>query len=223
VPVKLFSSHLLAMSIFLLIPDAGRLFDFFVRHRAIPARSTMPPVIARRRWRIARRVVKYALLALLLAGIADHDIKRLFRNDHSPWDAHWSAGVWKVTSFARNGRLAPDGDGKRWSYLRFHPYDDKMLVRWRLMDAGYATLYDATFDDAGHAIQLVVSSIEKPEQPSGPVTLHYVHEASDPTHLEVTTQVDGDALDVKLERLDTSHMLLRTRGFRWINEAPFNR
>ena len=35
VPVKLFSSHLLAMALFLILPDLRRLIDVFVRDRSV--------------------------------------------------------------------------------------------------------------------------------------------------------------------------------------------
>jgi hypothetical protein len=34
---------------------------------------------------------------------------------------------------------------------------------------------------------------------------------------------DGINVRVRLSKLDTSKMLLVTRGFHWVNEVPFNR
>jgi hypothetical protein len=45
----------------------------------------------------------------------------------------------------------------------------------------------------------------------------------DENHLEVEGRVGAENIAVELERVDTSNMLLMTRGFHWINEAPFNR
>jgi hypothetical protein len=42
VPVKLYSLHLLAMAVFLTVPDIQRLFDFFVRNRPVPAAEIRP-------------------------------------------------------------------------------------------------------------------------------------------------------------------------------------
>jgi len=42
-------------------------------------------------------------------------------------------------------------------------------------------------------------------------------------HLELEGKVGADDLRVRLERFDPTKMLLMSRGFRWINEEPFNR
>ena len=45
----------------------------------------------------------------------------------------------------------------------------------------------------------------------------------DADHVLLEGKLDGNALSVKLRKVDTSKFLLVNRGFQWINERPFNR
>src|SRR4051812_49048624 len=45
----------------------------------------------------------------------------------------------------------------------------------------------------------------------------------DPAHLALEGTVDGENLRVKLELFDAHRTLLVSRGFHWLNEAPFSR
>ena len=52
-------------------------------------------------------------------------------------------------------------------------------------------------------------------------TLRYTRPEPDAVTLSGT--VGGDALEVRLKKIDTSKMPLVTRGFHWVQEQPFNR
>jgi hypothetical protein len=45
----------------------------------------------------------------------------------------------------------------------------------------------------------------------------------DSDHVVVEGKINGDSLYARLRRVDTSKLLLNSRGFHWINENPFNR
>lgn len=53
------------------------------------------------------------------------------------------------------------------------------------------------------------------------VTMSYT--LPDANHLTLEGVFDGAKLRIELERLDADKTLLRSRGFHWINEAPYNR
>lgn len=58
VPVKLFAAGLLLACLFLTLPDARALWNFFWRHEAAAPRATWMPPAQRRWWRITLRVVE---------------------------------------------------------------------------------------------------------------------------------------------------------------------
>ncbi|WP_052313366.1 DoxX family membrane protein [Terriglobus roseus] len=78
VPVKLFSSTLLVLSMFLLLPDMGRLWSVFIQHRAVPLRTPTVPKPERHRLRIAG----YVLQALVIASLFYTTISN---NYHAWW------------------------------------------------------------------------------------------------------------------------------------------
>jgi len=64
VPVKLYSTHLFLMSLFLLLPDFKPMWEFFVRRRAAVLEGVWVPRSERRPLRIARRTA-FVLLCFL--------------------------------------------------------------------------------------------------------------------------------------------------------------
>lgn len=64
VPVKLYSTHLFLMSVFLLLPDLKPMWEFFVRRRPAVLEGVWVPHSQRRSLRIARRVA-FGLLCFL--------------------------------------------------------------------------------------------------------------------------------------------------------------
>lgn len=91
VPVKLFSSHLLLMTLIVAAPDARRLVDVLVFHRATTARDwRWQP---RARWaRIAVPVVKLGLLALVMWSIGHESYK--YWHDWNTHSATW--GIYDI-------------------------------------------------------------------------------------------------------------------------------
>lgn len=68
VPVKLYSMHLLAMSLFLLLPDFKPLWEFFVRRGPSALQGSWVPRSERRPLRIARRIA-FAFVCMLCVWV----------------------------------------------------------------------------------------------------------------------------------------------------------
>lgn len=218
VPVKINAVHYLGMCVFLLLPELRRLADVLVLHRATQpaARDPMSP---RRRLRIAGRIVKYALIGVMVF----HDVRG---NLH--WRAAldiktWYSDYWNVTKFTRDAQEVPalTADTTRWQRIRFQGSGDLILARWRFMDGTYGDLYKVALDEKLQVMTLTPWNPDRPKAGVGAVTLRYVR--TDPDHLTLEGNVGAAAVSVQVERLVADKMLLVSRGFRWINEEPFNR
>jgi hypothetical protein len=220
VAVKLDSAHLLAMCVVLLLPDAGRLVDMFVRHRAIPA---PPPaaVIARRSWRIARWGIKGVAIGLTLASITVWTVSAYQRRRAPAMAHHWAVGNWHVATFERDGRELADGDGARWERVRINAYGDGLYVRWWFA-RGMGAFYKVTFDDTAQVVKLAVEDDDGTVAKTGPLAFTFEHDPRDAARLTLQGQVGADTLRVVLVHDDTSHMILRTHGFRWVSDAQFD-
>lgn len=68
VPVKLYSTHLFVMSLFLLLPDLKPMWEFFVRRRAAVLEGVWVPRSERRALRIVRRTA-FVLLCFLCVWV----------------------------------------------------------------------------------------------------------------------------------------------------------
>jgi hypothetical protein len=56
-------------------------------------------------------------------------------------------------------------------------------------------------------------------QPSGEFSV----DSSNPGLITLSGELDGKKIQARLRKLDEKDFLLRTRGFHWISEFPFNR
>lgn len=68
VPVKLYSTHLFVMSVFLLLPDFKPMWDFFVRRKPAALEGVWVPRSERRALRIARRTA-FVLVCFLCVWV----------------------------------------------------------------------------------------------------------------------------------------------------------
>jgi hypothetical protein len=197
VPVKLFSSELLIVSIALVLPQARRIIAVLIGRAA-------PEVPPRVRGSIAaeriRRVAKAAVIGLVVVHAYDHAmmIRNFNRRPVSPLE-----GVWRVDSLVVDGieRPALFTDNTRWRKLIFSRTlmqirygTDRRLVRPVDIDTKAQTI---TFIEGGQR------------------TWHYTR--PDAEHL-VLERI-GMRAALTLEPPPP----LTTRGFHWVNESPYNR
>jgi hypothetical protein len=211
VPVKQYSSHLLAMAIFLAAPDLRRLADLLVFHRAVPA--IVDPPLFRRRW------LRYTALALetaLLLGYGAYMLNVSYQqyqlfHDVADKPLH---GIWLVDELAVDGQVRPPAatDDTRWRYVVFDYYD---LLSTVLMN-GSRQRYVAALDTGKKTIAL-----KKRDDPAWKAGLSYQEPA--PGRLTLEGTLDGKQVRASLHKIDTPRFQLYTRGFHWVSEYPFQR
>jgi uncharacterized membrane protein YphA (DoxX/SURF4 family) len=211
VPVKLFSSQLLSMAVLLAAPDLARLGRVLVLHESVPASVPRGPSFARRWQRVVAVVLKVAFLGYVGFTFVSARLERYAKGDGAPTPAYY--GVWEVESFVRNGETLPPltTDPDRWQRVIINKRGGLGLRRMN----GARASYKLTTDPAQHTLTLVTDPL------AAPVTLAVTELADD--QIELTGQIDDQLVTARLRKMDESKQLLITRGFRWINEAPFNR
>lgn len=218
VPVKIGSAHYFAMCVVVLSPRLGPLANVLLFNRAtlpvVAPRLAVSMRIGRAGWVLKAGVIvliAYANLQPMLAWRA----RRSFDG--------WPSGSWAANKFVRDGRDLPPSldDGARWRRLRVEQYESGLYARWHFMNRTRGDLYKAVIDEPQHVITLSLAD-PKPGTPvAGPVVFRY--QRTDDVHLVLDGQVDGANLHVELERFDPGKTRLMSRGFRWINEGPYNR
>lgn len=212
VPVKINSTHYLAMALILLIPVARRIADVVVFERA--TQPPPPDPVPSRRVRWFRGIVKYVAIVFIVVMNLKDTISDFRARGAGP--RTWYDGYWSVAK--------QSGTGKAWERLKFETDADASAVRWRFTDAAYGDLYKVRLDETARTFTLTWDpDSNDPEQPhpTSPVVLSYTR--ADDDHLTLAGTIGPDHVTVELARVRTESMLLVTRGFHWISPFPYNR
>jgi hypothetical protein len=211
VPVKLLSFHLILISLLLLSPDMTRLANLFLLNRAAEPATRKPLFEGRRAQRIASGVIAFLWLWMLGCGA------------YGIWDA-WHQygggasksplyGIWNIQSFTLDGTPQPLAvtDAQAWRRMIF---DFPQYVQIEKMDdlRGYALNLDAK----GGTLTLT-DGRDKNWQ----AKFAFVRPAFDKLTLDGT--VGGKKAVLQLARMDENEFVLKSRGFHWVQDYPFNR
>lgn len=204
IPVKLFSSHLLAFSLLLLSPDLPGLFSFIVLQ--LPAApAIVKPFYLPLRWMPPLRLLFKSFVvinALIVQGYYNYhgwkDQKASILN--SPFH-----GFYAIESFESNAT------SPRW--IRAGITGSRSIAI--LKSDGTYSRFRLTLDAKTNSWILQASG-----QPLKS-TLHYSNPAPDSLLLE--GNLEGVPVKVLLKKLPPTASLLTSRGFHWINELPFNK
>ncbi|HTL98017.1 MAG TPA: hypothetical protein VL181_04345 [Holophagaceae bacterium] len=222
VPVKLGSTHLLVLALFLLAPDLRRLADFLLFNRATQPADLGPDL--QRTW--ARRgamALKAAVILGFLVPEVSGALKAYARYGH-PSKLVPPDGFYLVDSFNEDGKDVPPSadDAHRWKkFVLLQGY----VRTWNMN--GSTELFKVQGDPMQGPISLLPVEDNSGEvvpnaPPVGQVTL----KAPVPGQSGVVSGVfKAKQLQVAIsvENRDTSKFNLMSRGFHWISEFPYNR
>jgi hypothetical protein len=212
VPVKLYSSHLLAMALFLAAPDLRRLANLFVLNRPVEPADDRP-LFARRGLHHGALVFRTVFVAGFAALIV-YVIYDSYKTYGSPTQKSPFYGIWNVDELVVDGQVRPPlvTDGSRWRRVVFdYP---QMIAIQRMSDT--RERYALTLNPARRTLAL-----KKRDDPAWKSTLTY--QRPEPGRLLLEGTFDGKKIQAVLRRTDSTKFRLMTRGFHWINEYPFNR
>jgi hypothetical protein len=202
VPVKLYSTHILVMAILLAAPDAERLFDFFVRNRAV-ARADFEAIEFSPGWKSsAAGAAKVLFVGAVLYGQISAGVDSLGQRDTLPRPP--LHGLYDVESFERNGMAEWKSGTWRKVYM---PAPEVLGVR---TNDDTTETFHVTYDEATSAI-----TIDNKDR--------LTWSRPDASHVLLEGSMSGTPVRIKLRTIDMDKMRLKSTGFRWINERPFNR
>ena len=211
VPVKLFSFHLVLMSIFLIAPDARRLINWFILNRPVVPESAPrygSSVRSHRLWIAAQLLFfLWALGWQINGGMEGY-------KTYGPGAAKSPLyGIWNVDSMSIDGEQRPlTTDSLRYRYAVFQAPTGVTLQK---MDQSFVR-FGATIDTTRHTLTL-----RKGTDSTWKPVLTY--ERPTPTKLTIEGDIDGEHVRLAMTQRDLKTFFLLTRGFNWVQEYPVNR
>jgi hypothetical protein len=207
VPVKLYSMHLLAMAIFLLLPDARRLANFFILNRQAECVREQP-LFRRALWHRGALVFAslFVITVVSTSLYQSYSQRQFLLSRRSPL-----YGIWEVEEFSL-GQSTPTAATQRWQRIIFDI-------------PGRVTVQTPTDPHQRFSSQLDQEkrtlTLRKREDPNWNTVLTY--EQVSPEVITLAGALNGAELTARLRRSEERKFLLTDRGFHWINEFPFNR
>ncbi len=211
VPVKLFSFHLILMSLILLAPELVRITSFFFSDRPVSP-STHPPLFRTTRANRVALTLQVVFGLLLIAA-----------NAYGAW-TNWHSfgggapksplyGIWNVERLLKDVELRPVlvTDKDSWRRVIF---DGPKGITFQLVDDTFLR-YGASVDNNEGRIAL-----SKGNDKNWKANLAFQRAGQD--RLTLDGEMDGHRYHVQLQLFDRNKLLVVNRGFHWIQEYPFN-
>lgn len=213
IPVKLLSTTVVIMCLFLLGKDMMRLINFFILNKPAEAGKTAAPYIRKRWLRISLLSFKVLLVGYTLVMVVYGSYSALSQyGDAAPKPPLY--GIYDVKTFIRNNDTIPPlkTDATRWN---------KLVVNYQ----------------GNAAVKMINDSTQylafEPDTVAKKITLYSyadtMHKASfaytypEKDLLEMKGHWDSDTLVIRMQKFDLNKYRLVSRGYNWINEYPYNR
>jgi hypothetical protein len=212
VPVKLFSSVLELMALYLAWPYFKQLNQLFIKHKPAVLEKYVQPVFKRKWVRIGVKVLKILIIAdaLYYGTIGNIDSMKQYGDLRIKPVLY---GIYNSELIVKNNDTIPMllTDTASWKQLVI---DREGFSVVKLMNDSIRR-FNFKVDTVAHTA--IVFTNQDTVHKS---TLHY---ARDLNNLILTGKIKDDSIFMRFKRFDENSFILMNRGFRWINEFPYNR
>ncbi|HEY4356083.1 MAG TPA: hypothetical protein VGN16_10080 [Acidobacteriaceae bacterium] len=204
VPVKLYSSHLVLMCLFLLAPDVMALLRLFVLRGQAQLKTDHVPA-SERRWLRLTGYVALGLIVvctLLSVGVGAYSPYPDPEPMQAPLYGHWHVDHADATTALT-----------AWSDIYIDGRGGPMIVR---QVDGKRIRVNITLNGLQHSVATISPKY-------GNNTLHYSADAEEmPHHVTIDGPFNQGQIHLELSRRSPDQYSLLTQGFHWIHEDPPN-
>ena len=212
IPVKLFSSVLEIMALYLAAPYLKKMYQAFIQHKPIHINNYYQPVFTKRWQAIGIKVLKVLIITdALFSGVKGSIDQGKQYGDNAPKPPLY--GIYNTVWVVRNNDTIPPltTDTSRWKQIIVQSNN---YARIKLMND---TLRNYNFKvDTALRKAIVFANWDTLNK----INFNYITDAD---YLTFTGKFKNDSLFIKLKRFDEKNFRLMSRGFHWINEYPYNR
>jgi hypothetical protein len=208
VPVKLYSTNLVLMALYLVSADLRRLMNVFILNRPTEPVDHSAPTFPRG-WARTTALVFQILLVGYTLGNSIYFGWQTYQSTQVHPSRPPIYGLYNVERFTRNGKDVPPlaTDSTRWRKVIA---EMPTVITIKMMNDSMKGYPAAYYDD--RKLLTISDGGQK-------FTFSYVR--SGPNDLTLEGDIGNDRISVRLVKEDK--FLLLNRGFHWINELPFNR
>jgi hypothetical protein len=211
VPVKLFSFHMILMCLFLFAPNARRLFDLLILKRT-GSLLPEPPLGATNRAQ-RKSVIAQSVFAVYMLGLGVFGGVQAWKQFGGGAPRSALFGIWDVDQMTIDGQLRPPllTDSLRWRRVIFQRPTGVTFQRPNDFFAPYGAAIDTT------AKTLTITGADTAQK------FRLAYQRPTRERLILDGPFEGRTVHMELKYRDPDSFLLRSRGFHWIQESPFNR
>lgn len=215
IPVKLFSTHLVAMSLFLVVLEYKRVQAFFIMNQQAPV-STLYNITLAKKWqRVTRYVLKGLFVVLIMIVPFYFSYNRYINMNTTQEQKPIHAGIYDVTDFVLNNDTMPPltGDSARWTQLILHAgTTGSMISSDTLFRKAYGRSYFSYFVDS---TKQQIEFRRGGKDSDSLFTMQY--SIPDTATIILRGPVKGDTLYVKLKKINKQYRLAE-KQFHWLSE-----
>ncbi len=211
IPVKILSTHLVLMTLFLLAKDIKKLFLFF-----FTSISTKLEIIKRPKLKKGINLALNGFKILLIGYVFIHGYVNALESEKqygSKAPKPDLYGVYEVTNFVINGdTIANYKNEKLWKRIVIQREGSMRIRKFDDSKQYYGTEKDSLED------RLTLKSWSNED-----LSYDLNYKIIDSTGLDFNFIFEGDTIKGSTKRLKEKDFLLTNRGFHWISEYPYNR
>jgi uncharacterized membrane protein YphA (DoxX/SURF4 family) len=212
VPVKLFSSMLELMALYLAAPYLKKLYQALIQHKPTHINNYYHPVFTKKWFAAGVKILKILIIAdALFYGVKGSIDQGKQYGDNAPRPPLY--GIYNTELVIRNNDTIPPltTDTSRWKQVIIQ---SKNYARIKLMNDSMFN-YNFKVDTI-----LKKATVYTFQDTLNKASFSYVKEDD---YLVLNGKMKEDSLFIKLKRYDEKRFRLMSRGFHWINEYPYNR
>ncbi|WP_299213492.1 hypothetical protein [uncultured Dokdonia sp.] len=211
IPVKILSTHLVIITLFLLSRDIKKVMQFLVTNKAVQRLTIIKPPQFKKGIKIGLNVLKGIVIAYALGyGFYNSLASRELYGSDVPKPALY--GVYEVTNYVINGDTITNYKSDQlWKDIRFEREGRVQVHKMNKKNIYYKIEVDSNmprikFFPSGNSDNYFYFNYTKTENT---LDFNYIYK--------------NDTISGKTKRIDTDGFLLTNRGFHWISEYPYNR
>lgn len=213
VPVKILSTTLVFMCLFLLAPNMLAIYKFFLTNQSQKLNPIETPVFKKRWQFILFRSLKYLIIIWTIGILLTNALKQQYTyGTLAP--KPFLYGIYNVETVKFKGKevLPLTTDSTRWR---------QMVINWadyaqvKLMNDSIITFATVFNRDKK---ELILNSRNQ-----DPAQFMLKYSLPDKNHLIFYGKKDTDSIYISFKRKNLQEFRLINRGFHWVNEHPYNR